>query len=398
MSSIAQEKTLCPEDSRIQQEEVPSLSLTDEDFYEILAQEVREMARLTLQRAIEAEFQAFIGCLPYQRTSGRRDYRNGYWSRGFETRWGPIEALRIPRARGGGFFPSILRRWKRRERKIARVLAEIFLRGVSTRKLRALSKQLWGRAYSAATASRFNQRLKEAFLAAFNRPLEEPIRYLFLDAVALRLRRQWISREALLCAIGITKQGRKVFLGIWLGGRESLESWEAFLLHLRGRGIRAPALVVSDGNPGLLGAVQRVFPGVTLQRCLVHKLRNIGAACPKSIRASVVSEAKRIFYATSQQEAQARFEAWRARWQEQAPRAVACLERDLQACLAFYGFPHRHWNRIRTTNLIERAFREFRRRLYSMDSFPNEESCVRIMFALAQHLNEDWKYKPIKGF
>ncbi len=352
---------------------------------------------MVIEKAINEEFNAFIGCLPYQRSAQRRDYRNGYLLKDFETRFGLIEEISIPRARKG-FFPSILRRWKRREKKIERIISDIFLRGVSTRKIKAISKALWGVEYSASKVSDFNKDLKEEFVSYFNRPIDEPIRYLFLDAINLKLRRNWISKEALLCAIGITEGGRREFLGFILGGRESQRSWEDFLLHLKRRGLSSPSLITLDGNAGLLRAIDTIFPGVSLQRCMVHKVRNIALYCPKTLKAEVVSSAKRIFYATSKGEALIRFEQWKDRWIKEVPKAVGCLERDLDVCLSFYCFPYRHWDRIRTTNIIERAFREFRRRIRCMDSFPTEESCRRIMFALAKLLNEDWKHKPIKGF
>jgi len=406
MESITKKAEICKEEIIKKDEE--EYIKGPQEFFDLLERWVRGAVRMIINKAINEEFNAFIGCLPYERTEERKDYRNGYLLKDFETRFGVIENILIPRVRGirqcegcernKGFFPSIFKRWQRREGKIGRVISEIFLRGVSTRKIKAISKAIWGREYSASKVSDFNQSLKEEFVAYFNRPIEEAIRYLFLDAVSLKVRRNWISREALLCAIGITEGGRREFLGFILGGRESTKSWEDFLLHLRRRGLTDPSLIVLDGNAGLLHAIEGIFPGVSVQRCMVHKVRNIAAYCPKSLKELVVSEAKRIFYATNKQEAVSRFKEWEGRWNMVVPKAVGCLEKDLDSCLAFYSFPYRHWDKIRTTNIIERAFREFRRRIKVMDSFPTEESCIRIMFALAKLLNENWKHKPIKGF
>ncbi len=394
MESIAKKIESCPEE--IIGKEVETLK-GPQEFFDALEGWVRRAVRMVIEKAINEEFNAFIGCLPYQRSLKRRDYRNGHLLKGFETRYGVIGDISIPRARGK-FFPSIFKRWQRREGKIGSILSDIFLRGVSTRKIKAISKALWGVEYSPSKVSEFNKALKEEFLSYFNRPIEEPIRYLFLDAINLKLRRNWISKEALLCAIGITEGRKKVFLGFILGGRESTGSWEDFLLHLKRRGLTDPSLITLDGNAGLLKAIETLFPGVSLQRCMVHKIRNIAQCSPKTIKAEVVASAKRIFYATSKEDALFRFEEWKNRWIKEVPKAVECLEKDLDVCLSFYFFPYRHWDRIRTTNIIERAFREFRRRIKVMDSFPTEESCIRIMFALAKLLNEDWKHKPIKGF
>ena len=394
MESIAKKVEPCPEEI-IGKEDIPTFR-GPQEFFDALEGWVKGAVRMVIEKAINEEFKAFIGCLPYERTPQRKDYRNGYLLKCFETRYGVIGDISIPRARGR-FFPSIFRRWKRREARIGRIISDIFLRGVSTRKIKAISKALWGVEYSPSKVSEFNKSLKEEFISYFNRPIEEPIRYLFLDAINLKLRRGWISKEALLCAIGITESGRREFLGFILGGRESTRSWEDFLLHLKGRGITSPSLIVLDGNSGLLKAIETIFPGVSIQRCMVHKVR-IFLYCPKTLKATVVSEAKRIFYATTREEALQRFEGWKDRWIMEVPKAIECLEKDLEVCLSFYSFPYRHWDRIRTTNIIERTFREFRRRIKVMDSFPTEESCIRIMFALAKLLNEDWMHKPIKGF
>ncbi len=198
-----------------------------------------------------------------------------------------------------GFFPSIFKRWQRGEGKIGRIVADIFLRGVSSRKIKAISKALWGREYSASKVSEFNKYLKEGFLTYlltyFNRPIEEPIRYLFIDAINLKLRRTLVSKEALLCAIGIIESGRREFLGFILGGRESQRSWEDFLLYLKRRGVNDPSLITLDSNAGLIRAVDTISTGATIQRCMVHKIRNIASYCPKTLKESVVSEARRVF-------------------------------------------------------------------------------------------------------
>ena len=153
-----------------------------------------------------------------------------------------------------------------------------------------------------------------------------------------------------------------------------------------------------DGNGGLLVASKTCFPGVKVQHCTVHKLRNIANHCPRAIQATVMAEVKRVIYATSKKEALEEFTRWKDRYESLAPKAIACLEKDLDETLRFSDFPYRIWASIRTTNIIERVFREFRRRTKVMDTFPTEESCIRIMFSLIQMINEDWKTKPMKSF
>ena len=395
MRSIAENKKVCQEnfDSLWNSEGVTA-------FFDNLESKIREMIRITILRAVNKEFRDFIGVGPYERDEARFDHRNGFRYRDFETRFGPIREIRIPRARKRCFFPSIFQRYKRRETKIEKAVVDMFLRGISTRKVKKLSKALWGNEYSASTVSEFNKSLKEELKAWQLRPIKRKIRYLFLDAINLKLRRKWISKEAILCAIGISEDGHREFLEFRLGGRESIVSWEGLLLHLIERGLDADALelVTVDGNPGLLKALNNVLPETLIQRCVVHKLRNIAVHCPKSLRSIIVAEAKNIFSATSEQEARGRYKIWEERWGKGAPGAVECLKKDIDSCLNYYKFPYRHWSKIRTTNVIERVFREFRRRIRVMDSFPTEESCINILFGLVRMLNENWEYKPIKGF
>lgn len=155
---------------------------------------------------------------------------------------------------------------------------------------------------------------------------------------------------------------------------------------------------IVDGNPGLLNAVDTLLPSVPVQRCIVHKLRNIVGKCSHSLRGIIPAEVKQIFYATSEQQARELLNSFKQRWKQQVPKIVECLEKDLDQLLAFYKFPYQHWVKIRSTNVIERSFKEFRRRIKVMETFPNELSCLRIMFSLAKMLNENWEFKPIKDF
>lgn len=381
-------------------QEVEHILPSGEEFFDIFEQQIRQLARITIIRTIEDEFNQFIGAAPYQRSEDRADYRNGVRYRAFDTRFGTIEDIPIPRSRSGLFFTKLFSRWKRREKKITRLIADIFINGVSTRKVKNLTKTIWGRAYSASSVSRCNRVLQEEYIKWMNKPIKGSIRYLFLDAINLKVRRHWISKESLLCAIAITDDGKKEFLTFLLGGRESTKSWENLLLLLLQRGLSPERLqlVIVDGNAGLLSAVDKLLPSVPVQRCIVHKLRNIVGRTPHRLRGIVPAEAKQIFYATSESEARQMFIDFKQRWQIQLPSVVECVEKDLDQLVAFYQFPYQHWIKIRSTNVIERAFKEFRRRVKVMETFPNELSCLRIMFSLAKMLNDNWEYKPIKDF
>jgi putative transposase len=378
---------------------VPQATAPNE-ILEHMIEEVRRRTRRVFAEALEAEFQTFIGADPYQRTGERRDHRNGYRTRDLVTEVGTLTDLEIPRARHGQFIPSFLNRWQRVQQKVVRLVSEMFLRGVSTRKVGKLSKAIWGKEFSPATVSAFNGQMSEEFLTWMNRPITSPIRYLYLDGIALKLRRQWISKEMLLCAIGITSEGKKEFLGFVLGGTESGASWEFLLRHLVQRGLDPEklGLVITDGSKGLTSALSKILPGVRVQRCIVHKIWNVIGHTPYSLRGVVPAEARAIFYAPNEKEARELFEAFKTRWSKQAPKAVECVAKDIDELLAFLKLPYRHWKLIRSTNVIERAFKEFRRRVKIMETFPTEESCQRIMFTLAKMLNETWMTKPISSF
>ncbi len=205
------------------------------------------------------------------------------------------------------------------------------------------------------------------------------------------MKRDRASREALLCTVGITETGEKEFLDFLLGGRESQVSWESLLLRLRKRGLtdKQLSLITADGNPGFLATLGTCFPDVKVQRCTVHKLINIANHCPRAIQANVMADVKRVIYATSKKKALEEFQTWKRRYRDLAPKAVTCLEKDLAETLRFFDFPYRIWVSLRTTNVIERVFREFRRITKVMDTFPTEESCIRIMFSLVQMINEN---------
>ena len=400
MQNIANKSIKSQEESAPLVDDVNGELPSGTEFFEMLDQQLREFARLTIIHTIQEEFEKFIGTHPYQRSDDRHDYRNGLRYRDFETRFGVIKDIPIPRARRSNFFPKIFNRWLRRENRISRAIAEMFIHGISTRKVKKITKAIWGNEYSAATASRCNKVLQQDYIKWMDRPICNKIRYLFLDGINLKLRRHWISSESLLCAIGISEDGKKEFLGFLLGGKESTQSWESLLLMLLQRGLSKNdlKLVIVDGNPGLLSALSSLLEKVPIQRCIVHKIRNIVGKCPRKLRSIVPAEAKQIFYARSKQEAQDVFNAFKEKYNTTLPQIVECIEKDLNELFVFYDFPYKHWTKIRSTNVIERSFKEFRRRIKIMETFPNEQSCLRIMFALAKLLNENWEYQPIKDF
>jgi len=374
--------------------------INQEVFLEALAGYIRRFLTMSFQKAIELELTEFLGYQPYERGVSKNNSRNGHYRRSLVTRFGVLKGISVARDRQDDFEPKILRRYQRREDKINQQVMALFIGGISTRRMKTITRMLVGRGYSAGTISNINKQLTADMKAWLTAPIEDDIVYVFLDGLNLPVRRFTVSKESLLMAIGISRDGRRRVLGVQLGDRESAASWRECLKDLKSRGFKGSCLElgIMDGLPGLEEAFSEVFPRAKIQRCIVHKLRNIAAKLPRSIQKDCLSGVKRIFYAVSQEEARKRFQDWKEQWSKITPGAVECLEKDLEVVLTFYLFPKEHWIRIRTTNIIERAFKEFRRRTRAMDSFPNEECCLRCVYAISQELDERWSQYQIKKF
>ena len=371
------------------------------DFLDQVELGVRSLVRVMVQGYAEDEFLRYIGAMPYERSPLRRDRRNGSRSRTLKTRFGLIEDLRLPRARRAGTnYSTILARYQRQDARIEEVVSSMFLRGVSTRKVGKISRLLWGSEVSPAEVSRMNKRIKKELIRWLNRPLTKRFAYLIIDGAYFKVRRRRVSREAALCATGITEGGEREHLGFIQGHRESQQAWEFLLTQLLRRGLdpRGVLMVTSDGCPGIISAVSTVFPYSEHQRCLFHKMANLKAKCPQSEWPLIKARLDRIYYAPNLLEARAQAEGFSQEYRAIFPALVECLEKDLGSCLRYMNHPPSRWKHIRTTNMIERSFKEVKRRVKVMEQFPTEESCIRILFTLFQAQNETWEGSPIKGF
>jgi putative transposase len=366
-----------------------------------LDEQVRSEVKQLLEQALEAERTTRLAVGRYVRDSEARcDYRNGYYQRDLGTRLGLIRGLRVPRTRRGG-GSQLLPRYQRRQECVHGLVREAFLRGISTRQVGEVLEPVLGEAYSAQTVSRIARGLDAAVERFHRRQLRDDVVYLFLDGVVLKVRdaRGKVRRRVVLVAYGITAGGRREVIGYRLAQGESEASWTAFLqdLYLRGLEGRALRLVISDGSPGLRAALGLVYPRVPVQLCWAHKLRNVADKVRRS-EGCCVAQAAMIYRARSRGQAQRAFRRWATRWRQGRPRAVATVEQNLEELLSFFTVPEAHWQKVRTTNVIERAFREVRRRTRPMSSFTNPASCDRIVFGVISHLNHSWEGKPLPEF
>ncbi len=361
----------------------------------------RNMLKSLLERCLEEELEVYLRAAPHERTADRRDHRNGAYARDLTTELGWLPALQVPRARKAGFQPQVFARYQRRQPGVNHLLRTAFISGVSTRQVGPLTALLLEEAVSASTVSRVTQALDTEVRRFHRRPLRDRYCYLLLDGITLKVKTPTGCRKRLvLCAYGITPQGQRELLSFRQAKAERETTWTAFLHDLYQRGLVGAILrlVVSDGSPGLQAALDLVYPAVPRQRCWVHKLRNVAAKLRRRVQVACLAEAKAIYAAPHQRAAVQAFRHWVGRWRTEAPGAVACLEKDLDQLLAFFACPPGHWRKIRTTNAIERAFREVRRRTRPMSCFTNEASCDRIIYAVIHHLNARWEPHPLPQF
>jgi putative transposase len=365
-----------------------------DDFWGDLQVEARRIVKHLLEASLEQEMITRLGAVWYQRHPDRRGRRNGYYERDVLCDLGLIENLRVPRSREPVEDSEILERYRRRQGQVNRLVREMFLSGVSTRQVGEVLEPLLGGSLSASTVSAITRALDREVAAFLSRPLGEECAYLLLDGLVLKVKSAaGVKKKLILCAYGITEEGRREIISFRLASAESEAQWEAFLSDLWRRGLEGKKLrlITTDGCTGLGKALETVYPFVPRQLCWAHKMRNVAAKLPRKLQKNCLGEARTIYQANTKREATSRAKEWARRWRDQAPGAVASLERDLEELLSFLSCPKGDWRRIRTTNAIERAFREVRRRIRPMSCFNNPDSCRRIIYGIASHLNKRWK-------
>lgn len=366
----------------------------DELFWREAQERQRRLVKQLIEGALEAELVELLGASCYRRTELRRGYRNGFYRRDLATQIGIVKGIRVPRARCSLGDRAVFRRYQRRQAQVNALIRDVFLAGVSTRRVGEVLERLLGEPVSAQTVSRVARSLDREVARFHEAPLTDDVRYLMLDGVSMRVKgAAGVKRRLVLCAYGITQRGERQLLAFRLAQGESLAAWEAFLVRLRERGLwgRRLKLVVTDGCPGLHAAVELVYPDIPRQRCWVHKLRNLSNLLKRKQQTTCLTGARAIYQAATRRQAVQAYWAWARTWRSEAPKAVACLERDLDELLSFLACPERHRVKVRTTNAIERAFREVRRRTRPMSCFTNRASCERVIYAVVSHLNKSWE-------
>ncbi|RWP57445.1 IS256 family transposase [Mesorhizobium sp.] len=368
---------------RLSRGELKALLLSDEDGF-------RRVLQAVVQEALEAEMTEAIGAEKGERTAERVGYRSGYYERKLVTRVGVLE-LRVPQDRTGRFSTELFERYQRSEKALVSALVEMYVQGVSTRKVKAITEELCGHPFSASTVSEATARLDEALKAFFERRLAEPYPYLILDARYERAREAGvIASQAVLVAIGVDWEGRRQVLGVELANRESHSSWRAFVAGLKQRGLAGVEFVVSDDHPGLRAAIREVLPEAVWQRCYVHFLRNALDYVPRKVDDDCLMELRWFYDRRDLAEVKRDLAQWIAKWQAKYPKLVDWVENNIEETLSFYRLPLPHHKHMKSTNMLERLNQEIKRRTLVVRIFPNPQSCLRLVRALAVEIHENW--------
>src|SRR6266700_887664 len=338
--------------------DVKAILAEDEEF-------LRALVRTALQEVLEAEMTEALSAEKGERAAGRQGYRSGYYGRTLITRVGKLE-LRVPQDRAGRFSTEFFERYQRSERALVAALAEMYVQGVSTRKVKAITEELCGHSFSASSISAINRRLDDSLAQFTGRPLAEPFPYLILDARYERVREAGvIASQAVLIAIGIDWDGRRQVLAVDLANRESRSSWRDFLLGLKARGLHGVEFVVADDHAGLRAALRKVDDDCLQELRWLYDRRDL-------------TEARRDLA------------AWLAKWSAKCSKLTGWVEENIEETLTFYRLPRQHHKHLKSTNMLERLNEEIRRRTYVVRIFPNGESCLRLVRALAVETHENW--------
>jgi putative transposase len=350
----------------------------------------RGAIRVMLECLLEQEVKEMVGARRYERLGSRKDHLNGTYLRRLLTSMGSIE-LAVPRTRQNGSPSGVVGRYKRRTEDMDRLMTTAYVQGVSTRGMTKLSESLMGEGVSRSTVSRVTKVLEEQVEALRQAPIAKPVPYLYLDATFLDAR--WarsVENVSALVAYGVDTTGHRRLLGVSIGTEESEQSWSELLGQLCERGLGGVELVIADEHRGLANAVRRLLPEAQRQRCVVHLERNVLAKVPHRLRSRVAKQLRSIFDAPGLAQAKQRLNDFASGLGRQVPEALRCLEQGFSAATQFYAFPKEHWVRIRSTNGLERLHGEIKRRIRSVGAFPDRQSALRLVTAVALEKTQVW--------
>jgi putative transposase len=381
-------KTVENEPSQASNKEMGAVIQFDENMLkDHFGEFVRSTVEETLNNYLDAEADHLCGAKRYEHSKDRKDTRAGHYERGLDTRAGRVK-LKVPKLRKLPFETQIIERYKRRETSVEEALVEMYLAGVSVRRVEDVTEALWGTRVSASTVSQLNQKIYGHIETWRNRQLSKRYPYVFLDGIWLK--RSWggeVKNVSVLVAIGVNEEGHREMIGVSEGLKEDQASWTEFLRHLRSRGMEDVELFVSDKCLGLLESVTEIFPNAKWQRCTVHFHKNIQSVVPRGKMRDVADMLKAIYAQESREEAQKKAESVACKLEEMKLKEAAKRLRDgIDETLSYYAFPPQHYRHLKTNNPLERIMREIRRRTRVVGNFPDGKSALMLVSARLRHI------------
>lgn len=348
---------------------------------------VRSTVEDTLNRLLDAEADQLCNAKRYERSAERSDTRAGSYRRKLQTKAGEVE-LKMPRLRSLPFESQIIERYKRRESSVEEALVEMYLAGVSVRRVEDITEALWGTRVSSSTVSELNQKIYERIEEWRVRPIEDEMVYVFLDGIWLK--RSWggeVKNIAVLVAVGVGMDGHRQILGVCEGTKEDAESWRSFLRHLKERGLRGVRMITSDKCLGLVEALGEFFPQAAWQRCTVHFYRNVLKDVPRTKSREVAAMLKAVHAQEDRQAARQKAKLVVEKLRSLRLEAAAkCFEAGVEETLSYMTFPSEHWTRLRSNNMLERIMKEIRRRTRVVGAFPDGNSALMLVAARLRHV------------
>ena len=363
------------------------IRIEEEKIRSHVGEVVRETVEQTLNGLLQAEADELCGAKRYARSPERLDTRAGHYDRTLQTQAGEV-TLQVPRLRNLPFETEIIERYRRRESSVEEALVEMYLAGVSVRRVEDITEALWGTRVSPSTVSELNQKIYAQIEVWRNRPIEGEHAYVYLDGIWLK--RSWggeVKNVAVLVAIGVRSDGYREILGVVEGLKEDTQSWRNFLRHLKQRGLTGVRLFTSDKSLGLIEALGEFYPDAAWQRCMVHWYRNVMSVVPKGKMKEVMAMLKAIHAQEDRQAAREKAQAVTEKLNTmRLAQAAAIVREGVEETLSYIAFPREHWTRIRTNNVLERIMREIRRRTRVVGNFPDGKSALMLVAARLRHI------------
>jgi putative transposase len=371
-------------DSTVKQGEI--VNIDEERIKRHLGEIVRDSVQETLNALLDEEADRLCNARRYERSEHRKDTRAGHYERKMHTTSGEVN-LKVPKLRRLPFETAIIERYRRRESSVEEALVEMYLAGVSVRRVEDITEALWGTRVSPGTVSKLNKRIYETIEQWRNRQIEGSHPYVYLDGIALK--RSWggeVRNVSVLVAIGVNHEGYREILGVAEGAKEDKAGWSGFLRHLKDRGLRGVELFITDKCLGLVDSLGEFYPEARWQRCVVHWYRNVFSFVPKGKVREVAAMLKAIHAQENRSEAQAKAKTVLGKLRQMRLSRAAKMEDGVDETLSYYAFPPEHWRRVRTNNPLERIMKEIRRRTNVVGSFPDGNSALMLVAARLRHI------------